>query len=215
MGEAAGRRAPAPLAPAARRSCAGSRAICRRSTPRARFPPWTCCPGIARGSPPTSTPSGDRGADGAPPERSGRRCARRRHQTLIGLLAVTGMRPGEALGLDRQDVDLDARGVHVRAASRRSSARCRCTPRPPRCAATPRCATSSAQAQDASFFATTRGTTPAHPTIHPPFQLLLDQADLQRRRHQSAPAYTISAIMWTAGLCALPGCFRWWGRCRW
>ena len=29
-----------------------------------------------------------------------------RHQTLIGLLAVTGMRPGEALALERQDVDL-------------------------------------------------------------------------------------------------------------
>lgn len=29
-----------------------------------------------------------------------------RHATLIGLLAVTGMRPGEAVGLDRHDVDL-------------------------------------------------------------------------------------------------------------
>ena len=38
-----------------------------------------------------------------------------RHQTLIGLLAVTGMRPGEALGLDRHDVDLQHGTVHVRA----------------------------------------------------------------------------------------------------
>jgi integrase len=38
-----------------------------------------------------------------------------RHQTLIGLLAVTGMRPGEALGLDRHDVDLRHGVVHVRA----------------------------------------------------------------------------------------------------
>jgi integrase len=38
-----------------------------------------------------------------------------RHQTLIGLLAVTGMRPGEALALDRQDVDLRNGVVHVRA----------------------------------------------------------------------------------------------------
>jgi integrase/recombinase XerD len=36
-----------------------------------------------------------------------------RHQTLIGLLAVTGMRPGEAL--DGQDVDLRHGVVHVRA----------------------------------------------------------------------------------------------------
>ena len=38
-----------------------------------------------------------------------------RHETLIGLLAVTGCRPGEALGLDRADVDLDNGVVHVRA----------------------------------------------------------------------------------------------------
>jgi integrase/recombinase XerD len=38
-----------------------------------------------------------------------------RHVTLIGLLAVTGMRPGEALGLDRHDVDLHHGVVHVRA----------------------------------------------------------------------------------------------------
>jgi integrase len=29
-----------------------------------------------------------------------------RHRALIGLLSVTGMRPGEALALDRKDVDL-------------------------------------------------------------------------------------------------------------
>jgi integrase/recombinase XerD len=45
--------------------------------------------------------------------RPGLRAAR--HQTLIGLLAVSGMRPGEALALDRQDVDLRRGVVHVRA----------------------------------------------------------------------------------------------------
>ena len=38
-----------------------------------------------------------------------------RHQTLIGLLAVTGLRPGEALALDRQDADLCHGVLHVRA----------------------------------------------------------------------------------------------------
>ena len=38
-----------------------------------------------------------------------------RHVTLIGLLAVTGMRPCEALALDRHDVDLKDGAVHVRA----------------------------------------------------------------------------------------------------
>ena len=36
-------------------------------------------------------------------------------ETVIGLLAVTGMRPGEALGLDRADVDLADGALHVRA----------------------------------------------------------------------------------------------------
>ena len=38
-----------------------------------------------------------------------------RHVTLIGLLAVTAMRPGEAVALDRDDVDLRHGVVHVRA----------------------------------------------------------------------------------------------------
>ena len=37
-------------------------------------------------------------------------------ETVIGLLAVTGLRPGEALGLDRTDVDLSDGALHVRAA---------------------------------------------------------------------------------------------------
>ena len=38
-----------------------------------------------------------------------------RHTIMIGLLAVTGIRPGEALALDRQDVDLHHGVLHVRA----------------------------------------------------------------------------------------------------
>lgn len=37
-------------------------------------------------------------------------------ETVIGLLAVTGLRPGEALGLDRADVELRDGLLHVRAA---------------------------------------------------------------------------------------------------
>jgi integrase/recombinase XerD len=37
-------------------------------------------------------------------------------ETVIGVLAVTGLRPGEALGLDRADVDLADGALHVRAA---------------------------------------------------------------------------------------------------
>jgi len=38
-----------------------------------------------------------------------------RHQTLIGLLFATGLRPGEAIGLDRRDVNLADGALHVRA----------------------------------------------------------------------------------------------------
>jgi integrase/recombinase XerD len=37
------------------------------------------------------------------------------YQTVIGLMATTGLRLGEALGLDRQDVDLADGALHVRA----------------------------------------------------------------------------------------------------
>jgi len=37
------------------------------------------------------------------------------YETLIGLMAATGVRIGEALGLDRQDVDLRNGSLHVRA----------------------------------------------------------------------------------------------------
>jgi len=42
-----------------------------------------------------------------------------RHQMLIGLLAVTGLRPAEALALDREDVDLRHRVVLVRTGKQR------------------------------------------------------------------------------------------------
>jgi integrase/recombinase XerD len=42
-----------------------------------------------------------------------------RHQTLIGLLAVTGVRPGEAIGLDRDDVDLRHGVLQVRSGKKR------------------------------------------------------------------------------------------------
>ena len=37
------------------------------------------------------------------------------YQTVIGLMATTGLRLGEALGLDRHDVDLHDGALHVRA----------------------------------------------------------------------------------------------------
>jgi hypothetical protein len=59
------------------------------------------------------------------------------YQTLIGLLAVTGMRIGEAIALDRGDVDLTAGCSWSGTASSASPGSWSSTPAPPRrCAAT-------------------------------------------------------------------------------
>ena len=75
-----------------------------------------CCPLGAHGSPPISTREAEifalmEAARALPP-----RLRAATSETLIGLLAVTGMRIGEALGLDRRDVDLNDGALHVRAA---------------------------------------------------------------------------------------------------
>ena len=101
-------------------------------------------------------------------------------RTLIGLLACTGLRIGEALRLDRGDVDT-ARGLltvrdskfgksrevllhhsTVAVLDEYGQVRDRLCPHPPQ----------------RSFFITTRGTRIAHPTIYPPFRALLEQAGI-------------------------------------
>ncbi|MBV9197589.1 MAG: tyrosine-type recombinase/integrase [Solirubrobacterales bacterium] len=100
--------------------------------------------------------------------------------TLIGLLACTGLRIGEAIRLDRDDVDLQGRVLTVRDSkfgksrevllhesaccklAEYSQFRDRLCPEP----------------RDRSFFVTTRGTRPCHPTIHQPFRALLKQAGI-------------------------------------
>jgi integrase len=106
-------------------------------------------------------------------------------QTLIGLLACTGLRIGETIHLDREDFD-PAHGVltvrdskfgksrevllhqsTVLALSDYAEVRDRLCP----------------HAKEPSFFITTRGTRPAHPTIYKPFRALLDQVGV---RHPSS-----------------------------
>jgi integrase/recombinase XerD len=101
-------------------------------------------------------------------------------ETLIGLLACTGLRIGEALRLDRDDCDpihglLTVRDSKfgksrevlldrstVRALIDYGEIRDRLCPHP----------------KEHSFFLTTRGTRPTHPTIYQPFQALLEQAGI-------------------------------------
>ena len=104
-------------------------------------------------------------------------------ETLIGLLACTGLRIGEAIRLDRDDFD-PTRGLltvrdtkfgksrevqldrsTVQALIDYGQIRDRLCPCPP--------------AATRSFFLTTRGTRPAHPTICQPFHKLIDQAGVR------------------------------------
>jgi integrase/recombinase XerD len=107
-------------------------------------------------------------------------------QTLIGLLACTGLRIGEAIRLDRYDFDSTHRLLTVRDSKFGKSRevllhdstvqalvsygeiRERLCPHP----------------ETLSLFVTTRGTRPVHPTIHHPFRALLDQAGVS---HPSPP----------------------------
>ena len=99
-------------------------------------------------------------------------------RTIIGLLACTGLRIGEALRLDRDDVDTSHGLLTVRdskfgksrevllhpstvtALQKYGEIRDRLCPHP----------------KERSFFITTRGTRIAHPTIYLPFRTLLEQA---------------------------------------
>ncbi len=106
--------------------------------------------------------------------------------TLIGLLACTGLRIGEAIRLDSEDFDPTNRLLTIRDSKFGKSrevllhtstvhalvayddVRDRLGPRP----------------KERSFFITTRGTRLCHPTIYQPFRALLDQAGV---RHPSPP----------------------------
>lgn len=102
-------------------------------------------------------------------------------ETMIGLLACTGLRIGEAIRLDRDDVDLEGQVLTVRdskfgksrevllhhsavrALGDYANIRDRLCP----------------EVKDRSFFLTTRGTRLCHPTFHQPFRGLLKQAGIK------------------------------------
>jgi integrase/recombinase XerD len=102
-------------------------------------------------------------------------------ETLIGLLACTGLRIGEAIGLDRDDVDPDHRVLIVRDSKFGKSREVLLHE------STVRALDDYAQRRDQlcpdtrerSFFITTRGTRLAHPTVYVPFRALLEQAGVK------------------------------------
>lgn len=101
-------------------------------------------------------------------------------ETIIGLLACTGLRIGEALRLDREDIDHSSGLLTVRDSKFGKSREVLLHP------STVRALASYAEIRDRlcphpktrSLFITTRGTRPAHPTIYQPFRALLNQAGI-------------------------------------
>ena len=101
--------------------------------------------------------------------------------TLIGLLACTGLRIGEAIKLDRDDVYLTHGLLTVRDSKFGKSREVLLHP------STVRALKEYAELRDRlcrhpkdrSFFITTRGTRLCHPTIYAPFRALLDQVGIK------------------------------------
>ena len=113
-----------------------------------------------------------------------------RHQTLIGLLAVTGMRPGEALALDRHDVDLRHGVVHVRAGKQKKQREVPLHAEHDQraCASTPACATrASPTPSTPAFFISARGRRMARGELNQTFTKLIREVGLDGRGARARP----------------------------
>ena len=103
------------------------------------------------------------------------------HEAFFGLLAVTGMRIGEAIGLDRGDVDLDAGVIQIDQAKFRKHRRLPLHP------STVAALSHYAEVRDhlcpipkvPSFFVSTRGTRLIDVCVHSVFNKLVDAAGLE------------------------------------
>jgi integrase len=127
-----------------------------------------------------------------------------RHETLIGLLAVTGMRPGEAIGLDRADVDLRHGVVHVRAGKQKKQ---REVPVHDSTISALRDYTRQRDARfpapsTPAFFLGTRGQRMRREELNRTFTVLLDETGLQGRGARPRPRphdlrhYVDGRVMW-------------------
>jgi integrase len=122
------------------------------------------------------------------------------YETVIGLLAVSGMRVGEVIALDRHDVDLDVGLVTIR---RQKFDRARIVPlHPTTTAALGRYAARRDELRpscpDSSFFVSIRGTRLLHGNVHLTFSQLLREVGSRPDRHAAGPGCTIKP---TSALC--------------
>jgi len=129
-------------------------------------------------------------------------------ETLIGLLACTGLRIGEALRLDRDDFDPAQGRLTVRDSKFGKSREVLLDP------STVRALIDYGEIRDRlcphtnerSLFVTSRGTRPSHPTIHQPFRALLERAGVKHpsptrrvRVHDLRHSFAVKTLL---------GCYR-------
>jgi integrase/recombinase XerD len=125
-------------------------------------------------------------------------------ETLIGLLACTGLRIGEALRLDRDDFDPDQGRLTVRDSKFGKTREVLLHP------STVRALIDYGEirdrlcphAKERSLFVTTRGTRPTHPTIHQPFRALLERAGVKHpsptrrvRAHDLRHSFAVKTLL--------------------
>jgi integrase/recombinase XerD len=110
-------------------------------------------------------------------------------ETLVGLLVVTGLRIGEALRLDRHDVDLDDGVLHIRQTKFGKSRQVPLHPSTVDAMATyaRRREQLCPRPQDPSFFISTAGTRLLYCNVHLTWQGLVDRAGLQPRSARCRP----------------------------
>jgi integrase/recombinase XerD len=129
-------------------------------------------------------------------------------ETLFGLLAATGMRVGEAMALDADDVDWPGRALTVRNSKYGKSREVLVHPSTldalraydrQRDLLTP-------QRPARSFFVSTRGTRLSHETVQPTFRQLLPRAGLEQP--SGAPQPTIHGLRHAFAVDTLIGWYR-------
>jgi integrase len=110
-------------------------------------------------------------------------------ETVIGLLAATGMRIGEAMGLDDGDIDWHEGILVVRQTKYGKSREVLLHPSTLDALAAYRAARDRLNPKPAaaSFFVTTRGTRLSHTAIYPTFRELVARASVQRHSSSSRP----------------------------
>jgi len=111
-------------------------------------------------------------------------------ETLIGLLAVTGIRIGEAMRLDRDDVDCTAGLLRVRSSKFGRSREVLChdsTIEALRAYSGQRDQLCPHPIRSASFFVNSRGGRLIHSRVYPTFHALVDQVGLQQESTSRRP----------------------------